>query len=66
MLLLNKQEMRAEVTCEDIMDMLKKAFLLFEKRDCKMENGYTALDKGDAMLYMLCSVDGMIGTKMLA
>ena len=66
MLLLNEQEMRAAVTCEDIMEAVEKAFLLFEKGDCKMADRYTASDKGNTMLYMPCFVDGVIGTKMLA
>lgn len=66
MLLLNEKEMRSAVTCEDIMDSIEQAFLLFEKGDCKMADRYTASDKGNTMLYMPCFVDGIIGTKMLA
>lgn len=31
MLLLNEQEMRAAVTCEDIMEAVEKAFLLLKR-----------------------------------
>lgn len=41
MLLLNEQEMCAAVTCEDIMETVEKAFLLFDKRECKMADLYT-------------------------
>ncbi len=66
MLMLNKKDMEAAVSHEELMNAIEEAFKLYTENAYTMTDRFTLTNNGNIMIYMPCYAAGVFGTKILA